>query len=256
MKPERIAPLPPSARSLGLEAGGKLQPEARAFYRRWVGWTVAGEASGFAVAAIAGVLVATQDRPGVAEFALLVSAGSIEGALLGAGQAIAMTRLQLPRLVLPPLAGGDQRGGRTSLVDRAPPEFDSSRSLVLTRNVAPRRGPRVDIVAIHPHCAIPVAAERHSHRRALDLGERPRLVARHLLDLCAHAAGQCEYTDPFADRHLRHSRVADGNHGRGDHWPVLAQLVEERNHPDSERGRLVAERAASGVSCRLTRERS
>jgi hypothetical protein len=100
MKPERIAPLPPSARSLGLEAGGKLQPEARAFYRRWVGWTVAGEASGFAVAAIAGVLVATQDRPGVAEFALLVSAGSIEGALLGAGQAIAMTRLQLPRLVL------------------------------------------------------------------------------------------------------------------------------------------------------------
>jgi hypothetical protein len=100
MKPERIAPLPPSARSLGLEAGGKLQPEARAFYRRWVAWTVAGEAAGFTVAAIAGVLVATQNLPGVAEFALLVGAGSIEGALLGAGQAIAMTRLQLPRLML------------------------------------------------------------------------------------------------------------------------------------------------------------
>ena len=100
MKPERIAPLRPSARSPGLEAGGKLQPEGRAFYRRWVSWTVAGEAAGFTVAAIAGVLVATQDLPGVAEFALLVGAGSIEGALLGAGQAIAMTRLQLPRLVL------------------------------------------------------------------------------------------------------------------------------------------------------------
>jgi hypothetical protein len=90
MKPERIVPLPPSARSLGLEAGGKLQPEARAFYRRWLGWTVAGEAAGFSAAAIAGALAATHDLPTVPEFALLVGAGSIEGALLGAGQAIAM----------------------------------------------------------------------------------------------------------------------------------------------------------------------
>jgi hypothetical protein len=100
MKPERIAQPPPSARSPGLEAGGKLQPEARAFYRRWVGWTVAGEAAGFAVAASAGVLVATQDLPTVPEFALLVGAGSIEGALLGGGQAIAMARLQLPPRML------------------------------------------------------------------------------------------------------------------------------------------------------------
>jgi hypothetical protein len=100
MKPERIAPLPPSPRSLGLEVGGRLQPEARAFYRRWVGWTVAGEAAGFAVAASAGVLVAPQDVPTVPEFALLVGAGSIEGALLGAGQAIAITRLQLPPRML------------------------------------------------------------------------------------------------------------------------------------------------------------
>ena len=34
------------------------------------------------------------------------------------------------------MAGGDQRGSRTSLVDRAAPEFDSSHSLVLTRNLA------------------------------------------------------------------------------------------------------------------------
>jgi hypothetical protein len=100
MKPERVAPLPPSARSLGLEEGGKLQPEARAFYRRWVGWTVAGEAAGFTVAAIAGALSTTRDLPTAPEFALLVGAGSIEGALLGAGQAIAMTRLQLPPRML------------------------------------------------------------------------------------------------------------------------------------------------------------
>jgi hypothetical protein len=100
MKPERIAPLPSSARSLGLKAGGKLQPEARAFYRHWVGWTVAGEAAGFTVAAIAGALSTTQDLPTAPEFVLLVGAGSIEGALLGAGQAIAMTRLQLPPRML------------------------------------------------------------------------------------------------------------------------------------------------------------
>ena len=55
---------------------------------------------GFAVAASAGVLVATQDLPTLPEFALLVGAGSIEGALLGAGQAIAMARLQLPPRML------------------------------------------------------------------------------------------------------------------------------------------------------------
>ena len=100
MKPERIAPLPSSARSRGVELGGKLQPEVRAFCRRWVGWTVAGEAAGFTVAAIAGAVAATQDLPSVSEFAVLVGAGSIEGALLGAGQAIAMTRLQLPPRIL------------------------------------------------------------------------------------------------------------------------------------------------------------
>ena len=46
------------------------------------------------------VLVATQNMPTVPEFALLVGSGSIEGTLLGAGQAIAMTRLQLPPRML------------------------------------------------------------------------------------------------------------------------------------------------------------
>lgn len=70
---------------------------AGGFVRRWVAWTVAGETSGFAVAAIVGAVTATSDLPGAADFALLVGAGSIEGVLLGAGQAIAMSRLQLPR---------------------------------------------------------------------------------------------------------------------------------------------------------------
>jgi hypothetical protein len=69
-------------------------------YRRWVGWTVAGEAAGFAIAATAGALAATQDLPRTPEFALLVGAGSIEGALLGAGQAMGMRKLQLsPRIL-------------------------------------------------------------------------------------------------------------------------------------------------------------
>jgi hypothetical protein len=83
-----------------IAAGESLPSGAGPFYRRWVGWTVAGEAAGFAVAATAGVLAATQDLPRTPEFALLVGAGSIEGALLGAGQAMAMRRLQLPPGIL------------------------------------------------------------------------------------------------------------------------------------------------------------
>ena len=95
----RAAP-PASARPAKTEAGGLVSAAARAFHRRWVGWTVAGEAAGFAVAATVGALVATQNLPPAPEFALFVAAGSVEGALLGGGQAIAMTRLQLPTRVL------------------------------------------------------------------------------------------------------------------------------------------------------------
>ena len=252
MKPERIVPLPPSARSLGLEAGGKLQPEARAFYRRWLGWTVAGEAAGFTAAAITGALAATHDLPTVPEFALLVGAGSIEGALLGAGQAIAMMRLQLPpRMLLRWPVVTSVAAALAWLIGLLPSSIPH----------IPWSSPVTWLLGSALLLSIPTAqylllrSVIHTAGRWIWVN-RPRLVARHLLDLRALAAGQCEYTDPFADRHLRHGRVADGNHGRGDHWPVLAQLVEERNHPDSERGRLVAERSASGVSRRLTRERS
>jgi hypothetical protein len=100
MKSERTAPLPADARSLAVDGDRTLPSDARWFYSRWVGWTVAGEAAGFAVAATAGALAATQDLPRTPEFALLVGAGSIEGALLGAGQAMAMRRLQLPPQIL------------------------------------------------------------------------------------------------------------------------------------------------------------
>lgn len=59
-----------------------------------------GEAAGFAVAAVVGALTATLGLPRVPEFAVIVAAGSVEGALLGSGQAVALTRLQLPRDVL------------------------------------------------------------------------------------------------------------------------------------------------------------
>jgi hypothetical protein len=189
MKPECIAPLPSSARSLGLEAGGKLQPEARAFYRRWLGWTVAGEAAGFAVAASAGVLVATQDLPTVPEFALLVGAGSIEGALLGAGQAIAMMRLQLPpRMLLrwPVVTSvAAALAWSIGLLPASIPHIPWSSPV--TWLLAALLGSALLLSIPSP---VPVAAERHSHRRALDLGQRPRLVARHLLDLRALATDQ------------------------------------------------------------------
>lgn len=54
--------------------------------RRWIVRTTAGEAVGFAVAASAGVFVATNDIPVQAAFVVMIAAGTIEGALLGAGQ--------------------------------------------------------------------------------------------------------------------------------------------------------------------------
>ena len=59
--------------------------------------TIAGEAAGFTVAAS---LAATQDLSRTPEFAILLIAGALEGALLGRGQAMAMSRLQLPAGVL------------------------------------------------------------------------------------------------------------------------------------------------------------
>ena len=47
-----------------------------------------------------GALTATMGLPRVPEFAVILAAGSIEGALLGSGQAVALTCLQLPRDVL------------------------------------------------------------------------------------------------------------------------------------------------------------
>jgi hypothetical protein len=68
-----------------------------AFLRRWIACTVAGEAAGFTVAA---ALAATQDMSQTPALAVLLCAGALEGALLGKGQAMAMTRLQLPGAVL------------------------------------------------------------------------------------------------------------------------------------------------------------
>jgi hypothetical protein len=67
------------------------------FFRRWVACTIAGEAAGFTVAA---AMAATQDLSHMPEFAILLGVGALEGALLGRGQAMAMSRLQLPQAVL------------------------------------------------------------------------------------------------------------------------------------------------------------
>jgi hypothetical protein len=81
----------------GERVGSVYPPGTDVFFRRWVACTVAGEAVGFTVAA---ALAATQDLSRLPEFAILLGAGAIEGALLGRGQAMALTRLQLPAAII------------------------------------------------------------------------------------------------------------------------------------------------------------
>jgi len=88
------------------EQRGPAGVDTRRFFRRWVGWTTLGESAGFAVAAVAGVVVATREVTGVGVLALLLGAGAVEGALLGVGQVLALRTLPLARSMLwrwPPL---------------------------------------------------------------------------------------------------------------------------------------------------------
>jgi hypothetical protein len=88
---------PLAGERVGERVGSVYPPGTDTFFRRWVACTVAGEAVGFTVAA---ALAATQDLSHMPEFAILLGAGAIEGALLGRGQAMAMTRLQLPATII------------------------------------------------------------------------------------------------------------------------------------------------------------
>jgi len=96
MRPARVASLP-TGESLGSRADSAYPPGTDVFFRRWIACTIAGEAAGFTVAA---ALAATQDLSHMPEFAVLLGAGALEGALLGRGQAMAMSRLQLPAVIL------------------------------------------------------------------------------------------------------------------------------------------------------------
>lgn len=87
----------PAGERLEYQAGSAYPPGTDVFFRRWVACTIAGEAAGFTVAA---ALAATQDLSRMPEFAILLGAGALEGALLGRGQAMAMSRLQLPTAIL------------------------------------------------------------------------------------------------------------------------------------------------------------
>jgi hypothetical protein len=95
MMPEQATPL--LRERFGIWVGSLYPPGGQAFFRRWVGCTVAGQVAGFTVAA---ALAATQDVARMSEYALVLGAGALEGALVGRGQAIAMTRLQLPSGIL------------------------------------------------------------------------------------------------------------------------------------------------------------
>lgn len=127
--------------------------------------------------------------PRVPEFAVILAAGSIGGALRGSGRAVALTRLQLPRDVL----------------RRWPVVTSVAAALAWSIGLLPSSIPHipwsslatwliavvlaVGLAAVHPRCSIPAVAECHSYRGALDLGQRPRLAGRHLLDLRAFAIG-------------------------------------------------------------------
>ena len=77
------------------------------FLRRWVAIVSIGEAVGFAVPAIVGVLFF--EESGVVFLVALVAAGLLEGALLGGAQWLAL-RSELPRLGLGRWAGGTAVG--------------------------------------------------------------------------------------------------------------------------------------------------
>jgi hypothetical protein len=189
---------------------------------------VAGEAAGFTAAAIAGALAATHDLPTAPEFALLVGAGSIEGALLGAGQAIAMMRLQLPpRMLLSWPVVTSVAAALAWLIGLLPSSIPH----------IPWSSPVTWLLGSALLLSIPTAQYLLLRSVIHTAGRWINVLAWALgicLDLCALATDQCEYTAPFADRHLRHGRVTHGNHGRGDHWPVLVQLVEDRRRPDRQ----------------------
>jgi hypothetical protein len=88
---------PSTDRRLGGVAGSPYPPGTDIFFRRWVACTVAGEAAGFTVAA---AIAATQDLSHAPEVAFLLAVGALEGALVGKGQAMTMTRLQLPPAII------------------------------------------------------------------------------------------------------------------------------------------------------------
>jgi len=96
MKPGDVA-TPSTYERSGNRGGSAYPPETEAFFRRWVACTIAGEAAGFTVAA---AIAATQDLADMSALVILLGVGAIEGALLGTGQAMAMTRLQLPAAIL------------------------------------------------------------------------------------------------------------------------------------------------------------
>jgi hypothetical protein len=112
----------------------------------------------------------------------------LRGALLGSGQAVALTRLQLPRDVL----------------RRWPVVTSVAAALAWSIGLLPSSIPRIPwsslatwLVAVVLGSAlllsIPVAQylllRSAIPRGLLDLGQRPRLAGRHLLDLRAFAVG-------------------------------------------------------------------
>jgi hypothetical protein len=66
-------------------------------WRRWVLVTTAGEVAGFTAPALAGAVTTSADVSGLAQAAVLVVAGAVEGALLGWAQGLVLRRV-LPGL--------------------------------------------------------------------------------------------------------------------------------------------------------------
>jgi hypothetical protein len=161
----------------------------REFFRRWVRWTVAGEAVGFAVAAATGAIVATQGIGGWLAFALMLGAGAIEGALLGTGQAGSDEEVAAAVSHTSWLAPGHERRGRCRLVDRHAAKFSSEHPVVESGDLDSRGSSRLRAAAFHPNGAIPRASHIPAHCMALDTRQRVGMGARRGLDYRAVAPG-------------------------------------------------------------------
>ena len=171
------------------------------------------------------------------EFAILLGVGALEGALLGRGQAMAMSRLQLPTAILRlwPVATSVAAvvAWSIGLIPGSMHRMGWSSWSVVALGCG--TGPRA--AGFHPHSPVHAASNRAPDRGALGQIQCGRMDAGARLDVRTAGAGHTQHSGRLRDRRLRHRRHTDGDDCRDRHRPVLAELVEARQRTDRNPGR-------------------